>query len=184
MWLASKSGVGGKLPFKLRPGEFSIGRSNECQIVLLDSSVSRIHARLTMSPSGDLHLIDLGSRNGTFVNDAPVTEARPRINDGLRLGAVRLVLTMDPDPAQHGALEQTTRLEVLSSGKTQTPSDPPLSRPQREVLQLVAKGLNDNAIARLLGRSYYTIRNHLKLVFKAFGVHSKPELLGKLHEKP
>ena len=65
MWLISASPVGGNLPFELKAGDFDIGRSKECDIIILDSSVSPIHARLRVSPAGKLHLADLGSKNGS-----------------------------------------------------------------------------------------------------------------------
>lgn len=44
-----------------------IGRGSECDIIIADRQVSRIHARLTTTPEGIL-LEDLGSKNGTHRN--------------------------------------------------------------------------------------------------------------------
>ena len=68
MWLVSAWPVGGNLPIELKPGEYTIGRSKEHPIVIYDSSISRIHARLRVAERGDITIEDLGSRNGTFVN--------------------------------------------------------------------------------------------------------------------
>ena len=54
MWLVSAWPVGGNLPFQLRPGEFLIGRAKEHPITIYDSSISRTHARLFVSQSGDV----------------------------------------------------------------------------------------------------------------------------------
>src|SRR3990172_12270718 len=50
-----------------------IGRSPECDLVIPDRQVSRRHARLRRTEEGYL-LEDLKSKNGTFVNGAPVEE--------------------------------------------------------------------------------------------------------------
>lgn len=49
-------------------GNISIGRDQECDIVINDRQVSRIHAQIKMSKSGELLITDLNSKNGTFVN--------------------------------------------------------------------------------------------------------------------
>lgn len=48
-----------------------------------------------------------------------------------------------------------------------------LSRRQREILALVASGLGDKEIARRLGLSPYTVRNHLRRLYHEQGLHSR-----------
>ena len=48
---------------------WTIGRSKDNDIVIPDRCLSRRHAILQATASGEFNLIDLGSRNGTFVND-------------------------------------------------------------------------------------------------------------------
>ncbi len=65
-------------------GEFvlTLGRLPECTITFDDSNVSREHA--TVRPDGTgFVLSDLGSTNGTLVNDVPVV--RHRLDDGDRI---------------------------------------------------------------------------------------------------
>ena len=52
----------------------TIGRGDENNVTLSDDSVSRNHAQLTRTPNGDFRLVDLGSLNGSFVNNKKVTE--------------------------------------------------------------------------------------------------------------
>lgn len=52
---------------------WTIGRSQENDIVIRDYSMSRNHAILQRTETGDFLLIDLGSSNGTFVNDKRVS---------------------------------------------------------------------------------------------------------------
>lgn len=57
-----------------------VGRTQDCQVVLDDETVSRRHARFA-SARGRYAVEDLGATNGVHVNDAAVTHARP-LDDG------------------------------------------------------------------------------------------------------
>lgn len=46
----------------------SIGRDPECDIVINDRQVSRIHAQIKIAKSEDILISDLNSKNGTYVN--------------------------------------------------------------------------------------------------------------------
>jgi cardiolipin synthase A/B len=70
--------------YSLRDGDTSIGRSEENDIVVADSLVSRRHARITLA-DGACTLTDLGTGNGTFVNGDRV-EGRRRLTPGDVLG--------------------------------------------------------------------------------------------------
>lgn len=50
---------------------------------------------------------------------------------------------------------------------------------QRKVFEAMCRGLSSKAIAKELGRSEFTVRNHIKLVFKTFGVNSRSQLLAE-----
>lgn len=78
--------------FELR-GETTVGRSPGCGVALpADSFVSQIHARL-YERDGATWVEDLGSTNGTFVNDRRLDGAAPlRPGDRLRVGTTDLEL--------------------------------------------------------------------------------------------
>ncbi len=64
--------------------EVTVGRATSnaaWEIALQDPSVSRPHAKLQLVDNTWV-LYDLGSSNGTFINDAPVTEKGRTLNDG------------------------------------------------------------------------------------------------------
>lgn len=86
-------------PLPLRGGVSRIGRdpsSNE--IVLTDPSVSARHAAIEISP-GSLVLRDLGSTNGTWVNDSLLSQAvLIREGDVIRLGDHELTLARQGTP--------------------------------------------------------------------------------------
>lgn len=76
------------LPRWLSPGDrIRIGRSAECELVIDDPSVSRVHAELGFR-DGAWHLEDLGSKNGCFVDGMAARSQTLPVNCWLRLGDV------------------------------------------------------------------------------------------------
>ena len=57
----------------LAPGDYVLGRSPDCELPFATDLVSRRHAQLTLKYN-QAFIQDLGSSNGTFVNDEPVTK--------------------------------------------------------------------------------------------------------------
>jgi len=95
-------GIGGERFVELPSagGVMQIGRQKTSDIVLSDSSVSRVHARLTFS-QGNLFIEDLGSRGGTYVNDVRTAGTVPvKQGDRVRIGAFRLMLD-ETEPTTH-----------------------------------------------------------------------------------
>ena len=66
-----------------------IGRSDESEIVLLDPSVSRVHAVVEVG-AGEAVVRDLGSTNGTFLNGRRIEREQLRDGDELRFGNTRM----------------------------------------------------------------------------------------------
>jgi adenylate cyclase len=60
--------------FPLGDGQsWAIGRGDGCAVMLESRSVSRLHALIQRKDTGDLALVDLGSRNGSFRNGKRVS---------------------------------------------------------------------------------------------------------------
>jgi DNA-binding winged helix-turn-helix (wHTH) protein len=79
-----------KEEFPLGNGVNTIGRGDDADVIVDSQSVSRRHANVVVS--GDTATVeDLGSKNGTFVNDTPVN-APTALADGdeVRVGQVTL----------------------------------------------------------------------------------------------
>ncbi|NTV56251.1 MAG: GAF domain-containing protein [Deltaproteobacteria bacterium] len=65
--------------------ETTIGRSKDNDLVLLDHTVSRKHAKITKTDQGHL-LLDLGSFNGTVVNETLIQSALLKDEDIIKIG--------------------------------------------------------------------------------------------------
>ena len=86
-----------------------IGRSPDATIRLLDGGVSRQHA--TIRRDGSLFWVsDLGSANGTFVNDVAVTTARAlRLGDRVQIGTSLYAYENDAEAETGPASSSTTQ---------------------------------------------------------------------------
>jgi len=62
---------------ELIPSGTTVGRETDNAIQLMMDGVSRYHARIERDPSGNWLVRDLGSTNGTLVDDVPVQGAAP-----------------------------------------------------------------------------------------------------------
>ena len=72
----------------------TVGRSDECDVVLNDPNVSRRHAELRMQ-GGEWHVVDLGSTNGVKVNGRAVSSARLREGDRITLGTSTAIFHLE-----------------------------------------------------------------------------------------
>lgn len=76
--------------FPLNKDDITIGRSKDSDIVLTDHTVSRIHSRLVKTEEGYV-LKDLGSYNGTLVNERPIQSILLKHNDQIKIGLIKLI---------------------------------------------------------------------------------------------
>src|SRR5688572_12339558 len=88
--------------FVLKPGLNTLGRREDNDFTIADPSVSSAHCHLIVA-DGSVHLRDLGSTNGTFVNGTPVTEVDLRNGQELRFGGVPIMFEGNGAPPQVGA---------------------------------------------------------------------------------
>ena len=81
---------------ELSEGKITLGRSRQCDLSVQEPSISRKHAFLTVG-GGRIRVQDLGSSNGTFVNERDaVGELELRDGDTLRLGNAVLTVVIHP----------------------------------------------------------------------------------------
>jgi pSer/pThr/pTyr-binding forkhead associated (FHA) protein len=167
-------------------GAQTVGRSPRCPVQISHPTVSALHVELRQD-RGIVSVRDLGSRNGTFVNNSRVTESGVEVHRGdvLRLGSVHLEIIDGTDPS----LPDTERIEPATNGTDRAANskqdvdsqypleDPKLTSAQRRVLKLALKGLGEKQMADQLFLSQHTVHCHLKTIYKALGVHSRGELI-------
>ena len=80
--------------FPLTRDTYTLGRHRNNDIVISDPKVSSFHARLDRSPEGFV-LVDLKSRNGSYVNGQRIDSAQLSTGDEIRLGTARLAYKVD-----------------------------------------------------------------------------------------
>lgn len=73
----------------------TIGRSKSADCVLADPNISRRHAELRRSQTGDWTIADLGSTNGIKVNGRRVTSTRLSPGDRVTLGTTTFVFDIE-----------------------------------------------------------------------------------------
>lgn len=107
--------------------EFKIGRSPECDLHLPYGSISRIHARLVKNPSGEWFIEDMGSKNGTLLNESFVT-CPLKVNHGdiIRIGNVfiSVIFTNNPQTKPPISVQSQTKPPVNYNSQATTTSQP------------------------------------------------------------
>ncbi len=145
-----------------------IGREEGLGLRLEAEGVSRRHARITHG-DGQYRIIDLGSKNGTFVNWEPVDVAPLRVGDRIDIGKVGLQF----DWLDNDSVRPSSSKKVLSARSL-------LSVRELEIAELVGQGLTNAEIGRKLGISRRTVATHLENAYQRLGIHSRAALVRKI----
>jgi pSer/pThr/pTyr-binding forkhead associated (FHA) protein/S1-C subfamily serine protease len=106
-------------------GRIRVGRGAECDlrpVATGDTSVSRVHAEIVLTPGGEAMVRDARSKNGTLVNGARLEGEHPLVlGDRLKLGPagpeLRVVALTIPEVARYAP---------------ESPARPPQARPPRK----------------------------------------------------
>lgn len=114
----------GKL-IPIKEEKFFIGRGDDCQLRPKSESVSRRHCALVQK-EGRLLLLDLKSRNGTFVNDKQLSHEKAKIlksGDHIRVGQLEFEVLIEigiasaKKPEVHTAQEVAERIVEQAESK-------------------------------------------------------------------
>jgi pSer/pThr/pTyr-binding forkhead associated (FHA) protein len=135
--------------------EVKIGKGPQNNIILSDASVSSVHAMISFE-DGAYKISDLGSRNGTLLNDARITEPREiQHGDLIKMGHCALTFRLK----EAGDTLSMPRTQILGAAGTPVPPPaPPTPKPavlNEDALAsaLVSSGLvAQSEIERLRGR--------------------------------
>ena len=93
MWILKSEDEAGPTTFRLADGSVkTIGRSPGAEFKLDRPLVSRLHCQLT-ADEDSVHVKDLDSTNGTFVNGKRVRTAELKDGDTLGIGRVELIVS-------------------------------------------------------------------------------------------
>ena len=87
-----------------------------------------------------------------------------------------------------GTLRIGGRLHIIFSdddlpGPGEAPLATVLTRRELEIAQEIARGAGNKEIARLLGISHLTVREHIRRVCSKLGVHSRAAIAGRIGAK-
>lgn len=114
----------------VRPSGIIIGRDRECELRLGSSDISRKHCSLRPSLDG-IVVIDLRSRNGTYVNNALIeAETLLMPGDVIRVGPLELQVP--------GGVEEPDEPDTLSPKYTNTPANDETSATDDEIVSWLA----------------------------------------------
>jgi len=72
-----------------------IGRGEDCDWKIQDINISRSHAEIVQSSTGEYELLDLKSTNGTFLNDYKIKREKLIFGDIISIGGYRRKFTSD-----------------------------------------------------------------------------------------
>ena len=109
-FLICQLGGGNHVDVELPSRLLTIGRSREADLQIADERISRIHCGIRLE--GDRYVLrDLGSTNGTFVNDQRINkETRLQFGDTIKVG--HTVLAFESKPRQQATSKMREVIEV------------------------------------------------------------------------
>ena len=110
--------------FPIESGKTIIGRQEECDLRIPLSEVSRRHAVMTVDDKV-VTLRDLGSSNGTYINNERIAEQKLSAGDHIVIGPVVFTVRIDGEPVdvRPARTRLETRKPVAAAGAADEDSD-------------------------------------------------------------
>ncbi len=139
-----------------------VGRDPGANLSIDEEGLSREHAKFVSAADGVVHVLDLDSTNGTFVNGERVSLRVLREGDELQLG-----------PDVRGRLRyQQEECEITAA----------LTPRQLEIACLVAQGLSTAEVAERLELSGRTVSSHLERIYARLSIRGRVALTQRIVE--
>lgn len=130
---------------------FVVGRGGECHLILAERQVSREHVRIYRE-SDTYILEDLGSKNGTWLNNTQIQSTRVTLHDGDEINIAMAVKMTYVGSEATAPIILNEAVGAIGKGRLRLERnarrvfieelevDPPLSLPQYRLLELLYDG--------------------------------------------
>ena len=161
-----------------------IGRGPDCHLRIRGALVSRKHARVRPTKNGAV-IEDAGSRNGVIVNNRKIECPTPlRHGDRVTIGLATLdvfaagsslsvnATTIPPEDVPIGLSDVDGLDELTEVARVDT-----LSKRERDVFELVARGHTQRKIGEMLHISAKTVESHRARIGTKLGCRTRAELV-------
>ncbi len=109
---------------ELIPDPQTVGRGSSCNIKIGDAGVSSKHAKIWCE-DGVFFVMDLGSTNGTFVNDRDVDRQQLEDGDTITFGMTKAQFVADQPKPRAAPPAAAGRGAAASRARTPPPEEPP-----------------------------------------------------------
>jgi pSer/pThr/pTyr-binding forkhead associated (FHA) protein len=121
-----------------------IGRRGDCDLRIPLMAVSRRHCQLNQNEDS-VKIRDLGSRNGTYVNDERIDEATVRAGDYLKVGPLAFMLQINGLPKEIVSPE----LAAKKQAKQEKPAAKAAAEKESDIFADVDEDASDSFLAEL-----------------------------------
>ena len=115
-YMAISTNGGAEQPcFDLKSNPVIVGRDDRAEVQIDDIEASGLH--FVVLPTGSSYsILDLNSRNGTWLNDKRVVQAPLNVNDRIRVGATIFVMRQKSRMGFESAMREIEK-EQATTGK-------------------------------------------------------------------
>lgn len=167
------------VPLNAQP--FTIGRLEGSNLILSSSTVSRKHSEISILRE-DPYILDLGSKNGTYVNGDKITrQTRLKNHDIVKIGSIEFAMCAGSHVHAEDELDYTA-VDAKKDYRQEFSDYFQLSEREKEVLYFLIKGMSIKKIAEQLFISAGTAKNHALKIYKKTNCHTRIELVTNFND--
>jgi len=141
---------GSRKVFPLSSNITVIGRRHDCDLRIPLLPVSRRHCQLSQNED-TLKIRDLGSRNGTYLNDNRIDEATVRAGDYLKIGPLTFMLQVNGQPKEIIPPELAAKEKAKQEGPRPAAVQKPTAKAPAEEESDIFADLDEDASDSFLG---------------------------------